>query len=576
MAFGPELVSAQVIEIEREFARNRVRRVNAGEFWISLLFSRDRSLLISWDSECYGVCRVTPEEIRELENASGARPPVVDAIRSHIVGADLWASVQVNRDRVMKLEFRRVIGAGFFQTRHLICELCGRYSNVMVTDEENRVIEAAKHILPEDNRYRTIAPGSVYVPPPPVRGIPIDEVDVSGGDIDGIAGIGKPLLNAIKKLGAEEVSASLKFFKNINLGLCPNPAGRLLPAPSFFYIKFEAEPHGYVTLSHVLLPGAVLLSAGDSLSAARSAVVSAMANRAASSCRKKISAILDKLERVNSKRIEEYASLISGGEEIKRLKTEGQLILANVHAIRPRAASAVLISWTESGAEEKLVSLDPDKDASANAEARFAKYRRKKRAVAAADALLPKLYHERDELGEQRVLLECNDDLNTLYMMMEELRPRSVARARGEAPKKLADAAPHRRAEFLDDSAMLFYGLSANGNRYVTFKAAKTSDLWFHAQGIPGAHVILRFAAAPDDETKARMTRVAASCAAFYSGGRDSGGVRVDFALRRYVRAIQGGGAANVTYREFDTVIVDPSLWREIESRIENSRVLRG
>jgi predicted ribosome quality control (RQC) complex YloA/Tae2 family protein len=538
--------------------------VDAGAFWISLLFSRDRSLLISWDSECYGVCRVTPGEIRELENAWGARPPIVDAIKSHIVGAGLWASVQLNRDRVVKLEFRRVIGAGFFQTRHLICELCGRYSNVIVADEENRVIEAAKHILPEDNRYRTIAPGSAYVPPPPLRGILIDDVDIpdggSAGNIDDIAGIGKPLLNALKKLGPEEIGASLKFFKffkNMDGGI----------------YQVCAPPHNYVTLLHAALPGAVVLSARDSLSAARLAVVSAMLHRAASSCRKKISAILDKSERANLKKIEEYEALISGGSEIERLKTEGQLILANAHAIRPRAESAMLAVWTEEGAEEQLVSLDPGKDASANAAARFAKYRRKKRAVAAAQALLPKLYQERNEIREQRVLLECNDDLNTLSLMMEELeRPRS----QGAAAKKHTDAAPHRRAEFPDDGAMLFYGLSAKGNRYVTFKAAKAGDLWFHAQGIPGAHVILRFTAAPDDGTKARMTRIAASCAAFYSGGRDSGGVRVDCALRRYVRAIQGGGTANVTYREFDTIIADSSLWREIESRIENSRVLQG
>jgi predicted ribosome quality control (RQC) complex YloA/Tae2 family protein len=522
--------------------------------------------LISWDSEYYGVCRVTPEEIRELESVSEARPPVVDAIKSHIAGTDLWTAVQLNRDRVMKLEFRRVIGAGFFQTRHLICELCGRYSNVMVTDGENRVIEAAKHILPEDNRYRTVAPGSVYAPPPPLRGISVDEADISNdgsaGNIDGIVGIGKPLLNAIKKLGPEEIGASLKFFKSMEGG--------------GLYQVF-ASPHNYVTYSPIALPDAVLLSAADSLSAARLSVVSAMLKRAASSCRKKISAILDRLERANSKKIGEYESLAAGGDEIERLKIEGQLILANAHAIRPRAESALLVGWTEEGSEERLVSLDSNKDAPANAEARFAKYRRKKRAVAAANAMLPKLYRERDEIGEQRILLECNDDLSTLYLMMEELDiPRSASRARGASPQKHACVAPHRRAEFADDGAMLFYGLSAKGNRYVTFKVAKADDLWFHAQGIPGAHVILRFTNAPDDETKTRVTRIAASCAAFYSGARDSGGVKVDCAPRRYVRAIQGGGTANVTYREFGTVIVDPSLWRGIELQIDNARVPRG
>jgi predicted ribosome quality control (RQC) complex YloA/Tae2 family protein len=566
LAFGPELVSAQVAEIEREFARNRIRRVNAGNFWISLLFSRDRSLLISWDSECYGVCRVTPEEIRELENASATRPPVVDAIKSHIAGADLWASVQLNRDRVMKLEFRRVIGAGFFQTRYLICELCGRYSNVIVTDEENRVIEAAKHILPDENRYRTIAPGSVYVPPPPLRGISVDEIEISGDsmtdNIDDIAGIGKPVLNALKKLETEEIRVSLKFFKDIR--------GEAL-------YQVISPPRNYVTLSCAALPGAVLLPAKDSLSAARFAVVSAMTNRAVSSCRKKISAVLDRSERSNSKKIAEYEALASGGDEIERLKTEGQLILANAYAIRARAESAALTCWTEDGAEERIVSLDPDKDALANAEARFAKYRRKKRAAAAANAMLPKLYRERDEIREQRVLLECNGDLNTLYMMMEELgRPRSPSGARGATTKKRAAVAPHGKTEFSDDGATLFYGLSAKGNRYLTFKVAKAGDLWFHAQGIPGAHVILRFAAAPDDETRARMTRTAALCAAFYSGARNSGGVKVDYAPRRYVRAIQGGGAANVTYREFDTIIVDPSLWSEIESRIGSARAPRG
>ncbi|MDR1508590.1 MAG: hypothetical protein LBS53_03025, partial [Synergistaceae bacterium] len=92
MAFGPELVFFQAVDISREFAQQKVRRADAGDFWIVLTFSRDRSLLFSWHPESYGVCRVTPDEIREFEGAASFRPPILDAIRSHLVGADLRAA----------------------------------------------------------------------------------------------------------------------------------------------------------------------------------------------------------------------------------------------------------------------------------------------------------------------------------------------------------------------------------------------------------------------------------------------------------------------------------------------------
>ncbi|MDR1137269.1 MAG: NFACT family protein, partial [Synergistaceae bacterium] len=528
MALGPELVFAQAIDITREFKDKRVRRANAGNSWISVAFSKDRVILFSWDPEFYGVCRVSPEEIREMEDSSTSRPPLIDAVKSHIVGADLFKASQIKRDRVLKLEFRRTIGAGFFQTRYLICEVCGRYSNIIVMNDDGRIIESAKHILPEKNRYRAIIPGHIYTSPPELDGISIDDIDAGAGefprDIVRLRGIGRPFCEAIKKLPLDDAARIIDFLKNMDLKPC-----------------YQVYPHdgNYVAVSAELLPGARALASSDSLSAARETVVIPLTRRRTEACKKKITSLLNTALRANEKKIGEYAALASGASEVERLKLDGRLILANAHVIRRRAESAALTEWTDEGPKDRKVTLDPKKDASGNAASLFAKYKRKKSALAAADAMLPKLYQKRYELNEQRVLLERNDDWNTLSMMSHELeRPtHDVHKAGGERENPRFEKAPHRRADFPDDGAAILWGLSAKGNRYVTFRLSKADDIWLHAQNIPGAHVVLRFGVKPDEDTFRMMIQTAASCAVFYSGYRGTGSIRVDYTERRHVRA---------------------------------------
>ncbi|MDR2780020.1 MAG: NFACT family protein [Synergistaceae bacterium] len=559
MALGPELVFVQAADIAREFKDNKARRADAGDLWASVAFSRDRALMFSWDPEFYGVCRVSSAEIRELESASTLRPPLLDAIRSHIVGADLSEVSQLRRDRVLKLDFRRAVGAGFFQTRVLVCEFCGRYSNVILMDQDGRVVESAKHILPEKNRYRAIIPGHIYAAPPELEGIPVDDINARDSgflrDIAKIRGIGKPLGEAMEKLPLSDAAGIVDFLK------------RMDAEP-----RYQIYPRGgnYVFVSPILLPGARALDCRDSLSAARETVVIPLTRRRIESCKKKISSLLDAAERANAKRIGEYAALAAGAGETEQLKRDGRLILANTGVIPRRAESALLTEWTDEGPNERRIKLDPGKDAAGNAEALFAKYRRKKSAVAMADAVLPKLRRKEYELEEQRALLERIDDWNTLAMMRQELERPARNGSKTETRNLSAGKVPHGRAEFPNDGAVIFWGLSARGNRYVTFRLSRADDIWLHAQNIPGAHVLLRFGVKPDEETFERMMRAAAACAVFYSGYRGVGSVRVDYTERRHVRAIQGAGAASVTYKEFGTVMADASLWMERESQREN------
>jgi predicted ribosome quality control (RQC) complex YloA/Tae2 family protein len=98
-------------------------------------------------------------------------------------------------------------------------------------------------------------------------------------------------------------------------------------------------------------------------------------------------------------------------------------------------------------------------------------------------------------------------------------------------------------------------GTSAAGNAAVTFDLAQADDLWLHARGVPGAHVILRTnGASPPDEVVER----AAELAAWHSAARTSGAVEVDVALRRSVKKIPNAPPGLVRYSNERTVRVAP------------------
>ncbi len=102
----------------------------------------------------------------------------------------------------------------------------------------------------------------------------------------------------------------------------------------------------------------------------------------------------------------------------------------------------------------------------------------------------------------------------------------------------------------------ILVGRNSRQNDDVTFRHAKSDDWWFHARGVPGAHVIVRSAGQPLPEATIRR---AAELAAFFSGLRDDAFVVVDYTLRRHVRRIPGAAPGLVTYVQEKTIRVSPS-----------------
>ena len=95
-------------------------------------------------------------------------------------------------------------------------------------------------------------------------------------------------------------------------------------------------------------------------------------------------------------------------------------------------------------------------------------------------------------------------------------------------------------------------------NDLLSLKTAKANDLWFHAHGLPGSHVILRH---PNDEKPDKGTiKIAAAIAAWHSKARNAGTVPVSCTEAKHVSKPRGAKPGSVSIKREKTIKVRPAL----------------
>src|SRR5437588_6535994 len=105
------------------------------------------------------------------------------------------------------------------------------------------------------------------------------------------------------------------------------------------------------------------------------------------------------------------------------------------------------------------------------------------------------------------------------------------------------------------DGFTLLIGKNSRQNEEVTFHQGTANDLWLHARGVPGAHVIIK---AAGREIPRSSIEQAASLAAYYSQARGTTTAPVDYTLQRHVRHMKGAGPGMVIYDRERTIYVAP------------------
>jgi predicted ribosome quality control (RQC) complex YloA/Tae2 family protein len=239
--------------------------------------------------------------------------------------------------------------------------------------------------------------------------------------------------------------------------------------------------------------------------------------------------------------------------ERETLRQSGELILAYQYAIQP--GQSELRAQYDLDAPELVIALDAAQTPLENAQHYFDKYNRAKRALDDVPGLIRQTKNELTFLEQ----LETDLELASNWPEIDEVQQTLQAKGywRGTPTKRIAGggkSAPLRVVT--KDGFVIWVGRNSRQNDMVTFDKGSPPDLWLHARGVAGAHVIIKVDGRTIPE---KVIEQAAALAAYYSAKRADGSVIVDVTERRHVRKIKGAAAGMVTYRNETTRTVAPS-----------------
>jgi predicted ribosome quality control (RQC) complex YloA/Tae2 family protein len=243
------------------------------------------------------------------------------------------------------------------------------------------------------------------------------------------------------------------------------------------------------------------------------------------------------------RRVEAWRSDLAKAEKYRNYARYGELLKANPGTIKKGLESIVVVDYFDEALPQLTIPLDPTKSAQGNMDDYFRKQR--KHATAERE-LLPRIAQGEAELDALRRELQS---IEQGTWQPAPARPSVDAPTRRRDRSTSNERPDERRGPFRrftsSDGLPIFVGRNARENDELTFGLAKSDDLWLHARGTPGSHVVVRLEKGSDPPPE--TIRDAATLALLYSDLKKSGKGEVIYTRRKWVKKAKGQAPGAVT-----------------------------
>lgn len=238
----------------------------------------------------------------------------------------------------------------------------------------------------------------------------------------------------------------------------------------------------------------------------------------------------------------------------------GELIVRNLGRIRQGQTETTLDDYAKTPPEKTTVPLDPALSPRENAERYFKRTHKAKRGVEIIGLRTHETKKELEYIAGLKYELEDAGDEEDLGALEAELIEAGYMKTKRHGK---AGAPPDEKAEPVrrytsSDGFEILCGKSGQGNDLIVKRHAKAEDIWFHAHGVPGSHVLIKTAGRAKEIT-GKTVEEAAGLAAFFSKAKHASKAEVIYADARFVKKPKGAKPGMVVVKEYRTIMVRPA-----------------
>ncbi|WP_278844457.1 Rqc2 family fibronectin-binding protein [Limosilactobacillus vaginalis] len=557
MAFDGFFTHAVVHELDQTLATGRVAKVNQpypAELIMTIRAHRHNYSLLLSANPTYPRMQIT-----QIAYQNPAIPSnFAMTMRKYLEGAILESIEQVDNDRIIKMNFKTRDELGDQQRLVLVIEIMARHSNVSLVNEKNhKIIDTIKHVGSDQNRVRLLLPGATFVMPPKqdkVNPYLPNQIytDLVRKDLDENE-LAKQLQARYQGLGrqsaqelARELQASsdlpttyhtfLKQFENPDPVIYDDNNGKrqfaaFLPSN----IKEEQLTH-YDTLS-------VMLDAFYAQKAER--------DRSKELAGQVLKVLHNELKK-DRRKVKKLKQQLEDAAKADYYRIRGEILTTYLGKLTAGMTEITLPNFYDDNKPLKI-KLDPELSPSRNAQKYFTKYDKLKTSV---DYVKEQLKLANDEINylaniESQIDLASPADIQEIRL---ELQQQGYIKQKRQKSKKRRKVRVSKPEEFhTSNGTTVLVGKNNLQNDRLSFKIANKNDIWLHVKDIPGSHVIIRDSD-PDEQTLLE----AAQLAAYFSKGRNSDNVPVDYLPAKRLHKPNGAKPGFVTFTGQKTLYVTP------------------
>lgn len=494
-------------------------------------------------------------------------------LRKHLSGGKVTKISQPEKERIIEIDIESYNELGDLTTKHLIAEIMGRNSNIILCTDDYRIIDSAKHVDFTLSSVRQILPGCTYSSPPPQDKIAILSDEVKNAELD-FSGEGALCEKAImsKISGISPVTArEIIFDATGKTGLVcgellesekqkikdalVNFAENIAFAPCIIF-----DDHG----RPIDFSATKICQYGNNFKVEYFDTMSEVVNRFYFERDKKermkqksadlIRLLGSNIERCSKKLVIQKKTL-EDAENKERYKIYGDLLTANLYRIADSQKSVTVENYYEEGSPEVEIELSPILSAPQNAQRYYKIYNKLKNAEIEVKKQMSATLSDIEYLESTLSAVENSDSESDLNAIRTELSEEGyIHRQKKSRKDAISQSKP---MHFISsDGFDIFVGKNNTQNDFLTLKFANSGDIWFHTKKIHGSHTVIKLGI--DKDVPDTTMLEAAQLAAYYSKARESSQVPVDYTQIKNVKKPNGAKPGMVIYDNYNTVYVTP------------------